>query len=542
MALTLSECFEFAGMDIRTLNASTFEEVKKILILELKSSDEGFITIGNEQYSKNDILAFFDKQDWSSVIGSENTTSMETAFSSNWHNVLAKPEQLVTFFQVPEELFDRSQLLATKDAIELLYGKVIISSIAPLFKAGEFERLNYLLSYKPVFSDNLSYDVYAQLKIVLDQLFLKMENETKRGAPIHQLKELPFFNKAFCSIISFVNDFDSGISTVVIEKAVERISGHPVSWEEKKELFECFLWLPIDELSRERIQENLDHFEQQIRDEAEQEKHQEEVATTILQTATRSSIERKQSDKKQESGGITPGRIIISIGSVVIVFALVMMRISSITGSSKSAPTLAESMEMADKMKDEFSDYFFDDTEVIRDYNELKRNIEANVTNESVKHFLINQLSRFAYDQDADSLNKLTFLPVKPEPGCLPLTFSQSSEYSTVLLLIYNEENPDLPVKGALVGKNTDYSDTTLYILPTERLIAVFDPQLENGTTVVAAKLPALDYLNVLFESYRTNPKTTRKEVYISTSEYSKGKASIINIYETMRMKRLISD
>jgi hypothetical protein len=78
--------------------------------------------------------------------------------------------------------------------------------------------------------------------------------------------------------------------------------------------------------------------------------------------------------------------------------------------------------------------------------------------------------------------------------------------------------------------------------LPTERLIAVFDPQLENETTVIASKFPALDYLNVLFESYRVNPKTTRKEVYISTSEYAKGDASILNIYETMRMKRLISD
>lgn len=538
MALTLSECFEFAGMDVRTLNASTFEEVKKILLLELKSSDEGFITIGNIQYSKNDILAFFDKQDWSSVIGSENTTSMETAFASNWHNVLAKPEQLVTFFQVPEELFDGSQLRATKDAIELLYGKVILNSVEPLFKTGEFERLNYLLSYKLVFSENLAYDVYAQLKIALDQLFLKMENETKRRAPIHQLKELPIFNKAFCSIISFVNGFDRGITKVVIDKTVERISGQPISLLEKKALFECFLWLPLDEHSRAYVAKSITNFEQELHENAEAEARQDEVAATILQTATRSSIERKQSDKKQESGGITPGRIIIAIGSVVIAFTVVMLRIGSITGRSNSTPTMTQSLKIAD----EFSDYFFNDTEVIRDYAELKRNIEANVTNESVKHFLINQLSWFAYDQDADSLNKLTFIPVKPEPGCLPLTFSQSSEYSKVLLLIYDEENPDLPVKGALVGKNTDYSDTTLYILPTERLIAIFDPELENATTVIAAKLPALDYLNVLFESYRINPKTTRKEVYISTSEYAKGKASIINIYETMRMKRLISD
>lgn len=538
MALTLSECFEFAGMDVRSLNASTFEEVKKILLLELKSSDEGFITIGNIRYSKNDILAFFDKQDWSSVIGSENTTSMETAFASNWHNVLANPGQLVTFFQVPEELFDRSQWRATKDAIELLYGKVILDSVEPLFKASEFERLNYLLSYRPVFSDNLVYDVYAQLKIALDQLFLKMENETKRRAPIHRLKELPIFNKAFCSIISFVNNFDSGISKEVIDKVVERISGQPISLPEKKALFECFLWLPLDEQSRAYIVKSITNLELELHEKAEADARQDEVAATILKTPTRSSIERKQSDKKQDSEGITPGKIIIAIGSVIIVFTVVMLRIGSITGRSNSTPTMTQSLKLAD----EFSDYFFNDTEVIRDYAELKRNIEANVTNESVKHFLINQLSRFAYDQDADSLNKLTFIPVKPEPGCLPLTFSQSSNYSRVLLLIYDEENPDLPVKGALVGKNTDYSDTTLYILPTERLIAVFDPELENGTTVIASKFPALDYLNVLFESYRINPKTTRKEVYISTSEYSKGDASILNIYETMRMKRLISD
>lgn len=536
MALTLSECFEYTGIDIRSLNASTFEEVKKIILLELKYSDEGFITIAGNRYSKNDILTFFDGQDWSSVLGSENKASMETAFASNWHSVLATPRQLVTFFRPPEELFDRSQLQATKKAIELLYGSVMLNCAGPLFKEGEFERLNCLLSYKPVFSDNLRYDLYQQLRAALDHLLRKMNNETSVYAPIHDVKELPFFNKAFCSIIWFLNDFDREIAAEVITKAVERSDGH-LSWKQKKELYECFLWLPIDEKMEADIREKLDDFQQKIDEEAESDARQQEVAKSILRTATPSNPKWNPSKNEGRFSGANIGKI---IGACLIIFTVIMIRIGS--ADRDTALSLAESRKMSQEMAESFSDYFFDDKQVIQDYNKLKNNLEANVTHEPMRHFLINQLSRFAYDQDADSLNKLTFVPVKPQPGCLPLTFSQSSDYSRVLLLIYDEENGSLPVKGALVGKNTNYNDTTLYLLPTERVIALFDPQLENDTTIVAFKMKHLDYLNVLFESYRINPTTTRKEVYLSTSEYGKGDASIINIYETMRMKRLISD
>jgi hypothetical protein len=526
MALTLSECFEYTGMDIRRLSLSTFEEVKKIILLELKFSDEGFITIANNRYSKNDILTFFETQDWSSVVGSENAASMETAFASNWHSVLAKPGQLVTFFQAPEELFDRSQLQATKKAIELLYGSVILNCAEPLFKAGEFERLNYLLSYKPVFSDNLRYDLYRQLRVALDRLFQKMNNETTVYAPIHDVRELPFFNKAFCSIISFLNDFDRDIAAEVIAKAVERSDGH-LSWKQKMELYECFLWLPIDKKMEAHIRKKLDYFQQQI---------EEKNATSIHRTGTQPLYQQDSLKKGVKLGGVYVGRLVVAIGLVIVVFTYIMIRTGS-NGRSDPA-SIAASLEM----KDKFTDYFFDEKEVIRDYNELKRNIENNVANESMEHFLVNQLSRYAFNKDADTLNKLTFVPIKPEPGCRLLDFSHSSDFSNVLLLIYDQENPTLPVKGALIGNETEFDGVTLYLLPTERIIAVFDPKLENDSTVVASKLRALDYLNVLFESYRINPKTTRKEFYLSTSEYSKGDASIINIYETMRMKRLIAD
>ena len=135
----------------------------------------------------------------------------------------------------------------------------------------------------------------------------------------------------------------------------------------------------------------------------------------------------------------------------------------------------------------------------------------------------------------------LSFDPIVPLPGCVPLQFSNDSELSSVLFLVYDENNPKRKVKAKLLKKDSgDYlNEFDLYILPSERIIVVINPNLIDSKTLGPTKVKNISAFNVSFESYKLKNGKPKKDVYLSFSQYDDNDYSLTHIYETMNHKIL---
>lgn len=541
MALTLPDCFEYAGIDITELDGNTFNEVKKILLLELKSSGEDTLLIAGERYSKNDILQFFEQGDANQeeiTVTSEDRIPALKENGAEWHHVLAKPEALTGFFELPDELLDRDALNAAKELVERQYGKAILREAQRQFRDEEYERLQYLLSYAPVFSSAFSYELKQSLLQLLKNQLLKMEHDSREELPVADFRALPFFNKSYYSTTHFLKDMDSDLARQVMRTAVDRCRGQQLSWKLKRELFQLFYLLPMNPEMEEYIKKNIAYFDERI---AEEEQKQASGYTT---TEGKSPLAPTELLRRAATVPASANTIPKLIGRAVVLILFLLgcyLLYDRFYGESAAAELKkkAESARELVLFEEELKGSYYDQEEVIKDYKKLRAAIEENVTHPLVRGFLVNELSQYAYEMNVDSISRIYFIPIKPIPESVPLKFDNGSELSDVLVLVYDEVHPDAPVKGRLIPKNKDYNDEVLYILPTERVIVLFNPVIENGETVVASKPESIDEFNVLYESYRLKSGTPKKEVYLSTSEYESGQVSITHIYETMNFKRL---
>jgi hypothetical protein len=178
---------------------------------------------------------------------------------------------------------------------------------------------------------------------------------------------------------------------------------------------------------------------------------------------------------------------------------------------------------------------------VISDYSKLKANIDSNVTNPQVAAFLKNSLHQFCYNMNTSDTISLSFDPIVPLPGCVPIQFSNDSQQSSVLLLLYDENNPQAKVKAKLLKKDPgSYLNTfDLYILPAERALVVINPNLIDSKTLGPTKIKSVSAFNVSFESYKLKNGKPKKDVYLSFSEYDGHDYMLTHIYETMNFKNL---
>ena len=514
MALTLSECFEYAGLALSDVNETTIREVRKILQLEMKSSGEDSLVIGGENYSLNDILQFFEHAAGEHVPDAADVGEVHSGYSSPWHEVLAKPEGLSTFFTLSDELLDPEMREQAKQLVEHTYGKEILKSAQRQLRDDEYDKLQYLLSYVPVFSYGLLYDLRQSLLSLMTTKMLRLEEAIRKDDRSGNFRQSMFFSRSFYTAFHFFHESDASLGHRIAQLGIRLASFYDLTWPERYDFFELLLLLPQDEDSKAALRS--------MRAQSHQKMSEGEVNVKAIVVPTT----RLELVKEILKGGL--GIIILAMAGFFTYYYF--------TGKPEKKKPSAEEQLLDNKYKD----HYFNKEDVISDYTKLKAGIESNVYNLAVRGFLVNELGRFVYDQDIDTAySELTYQPVKPFPGCIPFSVSNDSKFSNILVLIFDEEDKSAPVRGAYIAINKEFLDTVLYVAPTDRVIVLARPVIRNGNTVVSAKMASLDDFNVLYESVRVKRNAPRRRVYISYSEFQQGEGMITYDDEEVSFKRL---
>lgn len=549
MSLNINACYVAAEIPNTAFNKESFEEVKKILLLELKASGGDYLMIENEPYSKQDLLDYFENVHQEFFEESGNEVPEVTLSSDNtktWHSPLSDPISIMHVFDVPNELMDPKKQEEAKELVEKLYGPKIIQVCQQQFKDKNFEQLQFLLSYDYVFSLNLAHEIKRNLTILFKNLCLSISKEIDENPNLEDVENSLFFQSSFYHVLFFLKDANEDLTRNLMSLGVERMQGDKVTNTHKKNLFIKFKLLPHDQSTIDYVNRSIQYYEDRIAEENNdtfgQGENKFRNSTTkknadIIDELIRRIYVSKLEYSEKLGKYLRPLVILgIVIGAAIVIY--------NQYSNAKKAKAISE----FNKWEKEFEEYdstipnqYFEQKDVISDYSQLKANIDSNVTNPQVAAFLKNSLHQFCYKMNTSDTLSLPFDPIVPLPGCVPMQFSNDSQQSSVLLLLYDEKNPQAKVKAKLLKKDPgNYLNTfDLYILPSERAIVVINPNLIDSKTLGPTKITSVSAFNVSFESYKLKKGKPKKDVYLSFSEYDGHDYMLTHIYETMNFKNL---
>lgn len=170
----------------------SLRQLKKMLLLELKSSTEGVLTIGGKTYDKNEINRLFepsaDYMHW-------NSASILDAFP-----VL---KQLLDFSlirvpkKLPDTLWQHPDIheFRTREAeprFEAFKREVLLT-----LRSHDLKRVSGLLMLLDLFSDDQHYKITTDLKITLRDKFQKILTSLEEGRSRNKLPEEAYFRDIF---------------------------------------------------------------------------------------------------------------------------------------------------------------------------------------------------------------------------------------------------------------------------------------------------------------------------------------------------------
>ena len=552
MSLNINACYVAAEIQNTDFNKESLEEVKKILLLELKASGGDYLLIENEPYSKQDLLDYFEtvQQEFLEVSGKESAdANLSGGIKNAWHSPLNDPISIMHVFDVPNELLDLNKQEGAKALVEKLYGSKIVQVCQQQFKDKNFDQLQFLLSYDFVFSLNLAHDIKRNLSILFKNLCLSIRQEIDQNPNLEDVENSIFLKSSFYSVLSYLKDVNEDLTRNIMNLGVDRMYGDKVINMDKKNMFIKFKLLPHDQLTIEYVNKRIQFYEDRIADENgdvfEQSDNKSQKNSSKSKFNFLDQIKKRNQTLKLEFNE----KLVENIRSYVFLGLLIGAGIfvynqfykTSYSGIDEEEKAIAALMEMENENNEStIPDQYFEQKDVISDYSQLKANIDSNVTNPQVAAFLKNSLHQFCYNINISDSFSLSFDQIVPIPGCVPLEFSNDSEFSSVLFLVYDEKNPLAKVRAKLLKQNTgDYLDFDLYILPSERAIVVINPNLINSNTLGPTKIKNVSAFNVSFESYKLKNKKPKSDVYLSFSEYNNQDFMLTHIYETMNVKKL---
>ncbi len=549
MSLNINACYVAAEIPNTAFNKESFEEVKKILLLELKASGGDYLMIENEPYSKQDLLDYFENVHQEFFVESGNEVPEVTLSSENtktWHSPLSDPISIMHVFDVPNELMDPNKQEEAKVLVEKLYGPKIIQVCQQQFKDKNFDQLQFLLSYDYVFSSNLAHEIKRNLSILFKNLCLSIRMEIDENPNLEDVENSLFFQSSFYHVLFFLKDANEDLTRNIMSLGVERMKGDKVTNTHMRNLFIKFKLLPHDQSSIDYVNKSIQYYEESDEEENGdiivqilkkfQKKALKRNADNLEKLKTRWNISKLEYTEKLRKYV----RLLVILGIVIGAVIVIYNQYSN----AKKAKAISE----IKKWEKEFEEYestipeqYFEQKDVISDYSQLKTNIDSNVTNPQVAAFLKNSLHQYCYNLNTSDTISLSFDPIVPLPGCVPMQFSNDSQQSSVLLLLYDENNPQAKVKAKLLKKDPgSYLNTfDLYILPSERAIVVINPNLIDSKTLGPTKITSVSAFNVSFESYKLKNGKPKKDVYLSFSEYDGHDYMLTHIYETMNFKNL---
>ena len=380
MSLTINACYVAAEIQNADFNKETFEEVKKILLLELKASGGNYLLIENEPYSKQDLLDYFKnvQQEYFQESGKVvPNVPLQNDKTKTWHNPLTDPISIMHVFEVPNELMNPIKQEEAQELVEKLYGSKIIQVCQQQFKDKNFDQLQFLLSYEFVFSLNLAHEIKRNLSILFNNLCLSIRKEIDENPNLEDVENSIFFQSSFYRVLFFLKDTNEELTRNLMSLGVERMNGNKVTNTHKKNLFVKFKLLSLDQSTLDYVNKNIQYYENRI------------------------VVENVMDKKEKKSRKNTVIVVLVFLAAIFLYYkyldlekARVVQEINNSDNENNYSdpdqddePTIVHVSEVPDQ--------YFEQKDVISDYSQLKANIDSNVTNPQVAAFLKNSYINF---------------------------------------------------------------------------------------------------------------------------------------------------
>ena len=292
---------------------------------------------------------------------------------------------------------------------------------------------------------------------------------------------------------------------------VERMKGDKVTNKHKLSLFNKFTLLPHDQLTIDYVNKWIQYYEERI--EEKNKNNFEQRENLILINAFYIIVVTVKELKD----------IFISILKLSKkLFKPVLFLVSSAVVIGLATFAYSEYLNAKNQKKVIDTTYYLHQQFVISDYSKLAANIDSNVTNLKVAAFLKNSLHKFCYFVNKNDTLSLSFDPLVRQPGSVHIEFQNTSEFSTVLFLVYDEQNPQAKVKAKFIEKCNENKLSVdnlyifdVYMLPSERAIIIIDPNLIDSKTLGPTTISNISSFNMLFDSYKLKNRKLKEEDYL---------------------------
>lgn len=244
----------YLGVSVAS-DEESLRQLKKMLLLELKSSAEGVITIGDKSYDKNEINRLFEP---SSDFMHWNSASILDAFP-----VL---KQLLDFslIRVPKKLPDNLwkhpdihefRVREAEPRFESFKREVLLA-----LRSHDLKRISGLLMFLDLFSDNQHYKITTDLKITLRDKFQKILTSLDAGRRGNKIPEEDYFRDLF--YYEIITQIASDDEEFLVEQLMvaERLMRSSRRKEISLTIYRYQYKLPLPSDIKRQIKRNIDHL------------------------------------------------------------------------------------------------------------------------------------------------------------------------------------------------------------------------------------------------------------------------------------------
>ncbi len=207
----------------RDYSEESIQELNKVILLELKSSKDDLLHVGDRAWSRNDVLEFF-------------RGSLDSGFDPDefykkyeWTKLLAQPEKISYYkslseFSVVEEDFF---LFRTKEAI--VYEERFFNQIKRYFREKNDLSVASMLFYLVGFRNEFQFEVKDTLREMMYTRLHQAEADIHTSTSYRKLDYINFmFANAYYAVLARIGDNDAELINLNLDVFVAGISRCPV--------------------------------------------------------------------------------------------------------------------------------------------------------------------------------------------------------------------------------------------------------------------------------------------------------------------------
>lgn len=183
----LRQLYDFAGLPFST-EASDFAQLKKTILLELKSSGDEVLVIAQQTWDKNSLLNLFDSGLPAATI---NTEAFEAQYP--WISFLRTPMEIERGAKITPQLRNNSafqQFCAAESAVLFPAYK---QTVKLRMDENDLMLTHALLTYLPVFDDTQQFEIRELVQSLLNGKFKLIDDKVDRKVSGNPIAEERFF-------------------------------------------------------------------------------------------------------------------------------------------------------------------------------------------------------------------------------------------------------------------------------------------------------------------------------------------------------------